>query len=65
MIFWLLICLSVICKCYIYMAAFLYEVPLKFMPIGTVIALVCINIDFVCMQWYVWTWISFHYLKGV
>lgn len=26
---------------------------------------VCMNIFFVCMQWYVWTWIAFNYLTRI
>ena len=32
----------------------LSKVPLKFMNSGTIFAIVCMDMHFQCMQWYVW-----------
>ena len=38
---------------------------MKYMTLGYVFAMVCVDMIFVCMQWYAWTWITFYYLKGI
>ena len=39
--------------------------PLKFMISWTVFAMVSLDMEFGCMQWYVWIWIAFYYLKEI